>query len=325
MEPDAVSSLLDRMRWTVSRYDRVSVVAGADHRFFGAEVRFHHVLSGDATLTGPASASIADSPGGRAPDRDAGGRAPGVGAGRAGAPVLDRPRSGNGGDARALGNGARRIGAGDAVLALRGGDYTIRALVPTVLLSAVLDPVGEPDLVAQRLPTLLLSCGFATREPVAAALLAQVEAEWAADRPGTSSVVSQLATVVAAIAVRAWVESGCDAEGWHRAAADPDIARVTAAIRADPGAAWTVDRLARVAHVSRSTFAERFHAVVGESPARFVLRIRTQRAKELLTREGWSVARTAVALGYGSEAAFSRAFRRVVGVPPSTWRTTHHP
>ena len=83
-----------------------------------------------------------------------------------------------------------------------------------------------------------------------------------------------------------------------------------------------MDALARVAHASRSTFAERFRLVVGVPPAQYVLQIRMQRARDLLVRDGWSVARTAVSLGYGSEAAFSRAFRRAVGVPPRTWRAT---
>ncbi|GAA3390565.1 AraC family transcriptional regulator [Cryptosporangium minutisporangium] len=272
---DAVSNLLDRLRWTAIGYSRDAIGPGAGRSFRGAETRFHHVVAGTVTIIGSA--------------------------------------------------GPVRLGPNDAALALRGGDYAVRAETTAVVLSAALEEVGGPDLVADRLPLLLLNCGFATKEPLAAMLLDRMEAEVADARPGAASVVSQLANVVAATALRAWVENGCDVEGWHRAAGDPDIARVTAAVRDDPGQPWTVDRLARVAHASRSMFAERFRLVVGESPGRYVLRIRMERAKQLLRRDGWSVARTAVALGYGSEAAFSRAFRRFVGVPPSAWRQTSRP
>lgn len=267
---DAISSLLDRLRWTVTGYARQEIAPGGDQWFQGAEARFHHVVSGEATIRGAA--------------------------------------------------GTVQLESSDVVLTLRGGDYTVRADTKTVLLSASMDPVDGHDLVAGRLPLFLRSCGFAGNEPLVATLLERMEAELATARPGATSVVSQLANVVAATALRAWVEGGCDVEGWHRAAGDPDIARVTAAVRADPGHPWTVDRMARVAHSSRSLFAERFRLVAGESPARYVLRIRMERAKHLLARDGLSVAQTAVTLGYGSEAAFSRAFRRLVGLPPSVWR-----
>jgi AraC-like DNA-binding protein len=269
-QPDAVSTLLEELRWTVTGYARHELAPGSGQSFHGAGTRFHHVVSGEATIQDP------------------------------GGTVHLRPD--------------------DVLLTLRGGDYTVRAQAPTVLLSATMDLVGGVHQVAGRLPVYLLSCGFAGQEPLVAMLLERMEAELAGSRSGAPSVVSHLANVVASTALRAWVEGGCDVEGWHRAAADPDIARAAAAIRDDPARAWTVARLATVAHASRSSFAERFHLVVGEPPGRYVARIRMERAKELLGRNGLSVAQAATRLGYGSEAAFSRAFRRVVGLPPGTWR-----
>jgi AraC-like DNA-binding protein len=267
---DAVSILLDRLRWTVTGLARHEIRPGGGQRFQGSEMRFHHVVSGEATVSAP--------------------------------------------------TGTIRMDTSDVVLALRGGEYVVRADTTTVLLSAMMDPVGGHDLVAGRLPLFLLSCGFIGKEPLAAALLERMETELTAARVGATSVVSQLANVIASTALRSWVEGGCDVEGWHRAATDADITRVAAAISDDPGHPWTVERLARIAHSSRSMFAARFRLVVGESPARYVLRMRMERAKQLLAQDRSSVAQTAVTLGYGSEAAFSRAFRRVVGLPPSAWR-----
>jgi AraC-like DNA-binding protein/mannose-6-phosphate isomerase-like protein (cupin superfamily) len=218
-----------------------------------------------------------------------------------------------------------RIRAGDMVLAPRGAAHAVRAESPgdhpTVLISsAMAASEGGIDPVVLRLPEFLRACAFLIREPLAVALLDRIEAELEARRVGASSVVSQLANVLVTSAIRSWVEGGCDPAGWHRAALDPDIARAIAEIHRDPGATWTVERLARIAHVSRSTFAERFRSVVGDPPARYVARVRIERAKKLLRHQGLSVTQAALALGYGSDAAFSRAFTRMVGEPPSAWR-----
>ncbi|TQS41953.1 helix-turn-helix domain-containing protein [Cryptosporangium phraense] len=221
---------------------------------------------------------------------------------------------------------AVRLRTDDVLLTLRGGDYAVRAETDTVLVSAALEPDTGRDAQLAALPAWLLSCEFSAKEPLASVLLARIEAEVASGRPGVAPVVTQLANVVAAIALRTWVEGGCDVENRHFAAADPDIARVLEAVRERPGDPWTVADLARVAHASRSAFAERFRATLGESPARYVLRVRMERAKRMLADEGVSVARAAVALGYTSEAAFSRAFRRVHGTSPGTWsRSTRRP
>lgn len=141
------------------------------------------------------------------------------------------------------------------------------------------------------------------------------------DRPGSSSVVSRLANVVATAAIRTWIESGCgDADLLTVAVRDSDVARAVAAIHRDPGEPWTVESLARVALASRSMFAERFREATGESPVRYLARVRMEHAKRMLQEPTASVANIATSLGYGSDAAFSRAFRRFEGVAPTAWR-----
>jgi AraC-like DNA-binding protein len=144
--------------------------------------------------------------------------------------------------------------------------------------------------------------------------------EAAGVRPGAVPVLAQLANVVTTAAIRSWVESGCESaavlEGLLHAA---DVSRALRAIHEEPGAPWTVDALARLALASRSSFAERFRTVVGTTPVRYLARVRMEEAKRLLSG-GTGVTDTAVRLGYSSDAAFSRAFRRHTGAAPSQWR-----
>jgi AraC-like DNA-binding protein len=141
------------------------------------------------------------------------------------------------------------------------------------------------------------------------------------DRVGSGGVLARLADVLAATIVRAWVEHGCgDATGWVAAVRDPQLGRVIAAIHLDPSHDWTVASLARLMGASRSGFAQRFADIVGETPARYVARVRMHQAREWLSRDRALVAVVARRLGYESEASFSRAFKRVLGAAPSHYR-----
>jgi AraC-like DNA-binding protein len=83
---------------------------------------------------------------------------------------------------------------------------------------------------------------------------------------------------------------------------------------------WTVEELARVMGASRSGFAERFTSVVGQPPLKYVTQVRMHQARQWLIRDRVRIAVAATRLGYESEAAFSRAFKRVIGAPPSHFR-----
>jgi AraC-like DNA-binding protein len=107
--------------------------------------------------------------------------------------------------------------------------------------------------------------------------------------------------------------------GWLAGLRDPIVGHALAALHADPSQPWTVERLAHVAGLSRSVLAERFTAMVGHPPMQYLAMWRMQLASRLLI-EGGQVAGVAAAVGYESEAAFSRAFKKLVGQAPATWR-----
>lgn len=172
------------------------------------------------------------------------------------------------------------------------------------------------------MPELIQMHEIAADEPSIPYLLEAMTCELALDRVGAGGMLTRLADVVAGALIRNWVEKGCGAVGWVAAARDPDIGRVLAAIHRDPTNDWTVDTLAGVMRASRSAFALRFASVVGETPARYVAQLRMQQAKQWLVHDRLKIAVVARQLGYESEAAFSRAFKRIIGAPPSHFRAT---
>jgi AraC-like DNA-binding protein len=109
-------------------------------------------------------------------------------------------------------------------------------------------------------------------------------------------------------------------DGWTRALADPAVGAALHAIHADPGYAWTIARLATRAGLSRSAFAERFAGMVGTAPMTYLTWWRMTRAGRLLREPGASVRTVAERVGYGSEFAFAKAFKREFGVPPGAYR-----
>jgi transcriptional regulator GlxA family with amidase domain len=132
-----------------------------------------------------------------------------------------------------------------------------------------------------------------------------------------------MADLLVARLIRCWVNcSGASTTGWLAAIRDPHIGRVLAAMHRDPGHDWTLESLAGVAGQSRSIFAERFSAILGEGAARYLARLRMQLARELLGQSGMSVAEVATRLGYESEASFARAFKRITNVSPGVVRRT---
>ena len=211
--------------------------------------------------------------------------------------------------------------AGDFVMLPLGGSARLRAAArPVRLLSGSLALEDAEAFATAAMPEVLFACGFRVQEPFFASLLETMHAEASSERAGSGSVVERLADVVASAAVRIWLERGCgSAREWLAAARDPHLGRVIEAIREDPGSPWTVESLARLARASRSQFAEQFKDAVGDTPARYLTRVRMERAERML-RDGAAVADVAYRLGYESEAGFSRAFRRHAGVPPSSWR-----
>jgi AraC-like DNA-binding protein len=110
------------------------------------------------------------------------------------------------------------------------------------------------------------------------------------------------------------------ATGWFAALNDPIVARAMQFIHNDPSRRWTVDDLAREAGASRTVLAERFNAVMGKAPIEYITSWRMQLAAERIRTGSESLAAIAADVGYESEAAFNRAFKRVTGVTPGRWR-----
>ncbi len=174
----------------------------------------------------------------------------------------------------------------------------------------------------QLMPDLMQARDLERHEPSLPHLLEAMAREAQLDRVGAGGILARLADVLAASLIRSWVEHGCgDARGWLAAVREPDVGRVLAAIHLNPERDWTVAALAKVMGASRSGFAKRFVEVVGETPARYILRVRMHQARLWLERDRMRVSVAAERLGYESEAAFSRAFKRVLGTPPSRFRS----
>jgi AraC-like DNA-binding protein len=177
----------------------------------------------------------------------------------------------------------------------------------------------------QLMPATMLTSDLAKNEPGIPHLLDAMAREVEMDRVGAGGILARLADVLTATLIRTWVEHGCgDTVGWIAAVRNPDVGRVLAAIHLEPDREWTVATLARLMGVSRSSFAERFLKVVGETPARYVARVRMHQARQWLG-DGMRVSAAADRLGYDAEASFSRAFKRIIGAPPSQFRKKRHP
>jgi transcriptional regulator GlxA family with amidase domain len=171
------------------------------------------------------------------------------------------------------------------------------------------------------MPESLVIQRGASADPALLGLLEAMAVETDGERLGAATVMTRLADIVIARVVRSWVESrSADATGWLAAIRDPQIGLALAAFHRQPGEPWSVVSLAKRAHLSRSMFSERFTAVLGVSPARYVARWRMHLAGTWLRTERPSVAQVASRLGYESEASFSRAFKRATGAPPSALR-----
>jgi AraC-like DNA-binding protein len=179
------------------------------------------------------------------------------------------------------------------------------ALLPEII---YLDAASTPDLIWMQ------------------STLALMAAETKQMRPGGEAVITRLADVLIIQAIRWWMESDPSAQsGWLGALRDDQIGRALALIHGDPARAWTVATLADELAMSRSAFAARFTELVGEPVMAYVTRWRMRVAVNALRDEGATVAELAHRLGYRSEAAFARAFKRVTGVAPGAVKRAGDP
>ncbi len=140
-------------------------------------------------------------------------------------------------------------------------------------------------------------------------------------RAGGETILSKLSELMFLQAIRQYVD-GLPAlsTGWLSGLRDRHVGAALALMHGRPAEAWTIDGLAREVGLSRSAFAERFSELMGMAPMGYLGDWRLQLAARLLERPSVSIAQAAAQVGYESEAAFNRAFKKRVGTPPGAWR-----
>ena len=181
--------------------------------------------------------------------------------------------------------------------------------------------LGGMQALGKLMPEVMVADTLGHRYPGLAPILDAMKREICSGRIGFAGILARLAEVAAAMIVRGWIESGCEnASGLVAALRDPRLARAILALHRQPGKEWTVAELAAESHVSRSVFAQRFQATIGIPPLRYATELRMRLAGQWLANETISIDAVAQRLGYTSQAAFSRAFKRINGQPPGASR-----
>jgi AraC-like DNA-binding protein len=160
-------------------------------------------------------------------------------------------------------------------------------------------------------------------------LLDLIARETSSRRPGAETVINRLTDALFIQIVRTHLDASSGFEmqqpSWLTGLRDDQIARTLGLIHRRPGERWSVDALAQQVGMSRSAFAHRFRELVGEPPLQYLTRWRMQVAADALTQGGLSLPQIAERVGYQAEAAFSKAFKKVWGVAPGTYRRNRHP
>src|SRR5436309_44759 len=244
------------------------------------------------------------------------------------------------------------LGAGDVVLLPRNDLHLVGSdlMLPAVAGSEIIQPPREGGLFTiqhggggkrTRMICGYLGCDTAEDNPVISTLPSLLKldaeqgraAEWirstfqyaadevAAGRPGSETVLAKLSELLFVEAVRRYAEALPDGQtGWLSGLRDPHVARALALLHRDPTRSWTVDDLGREVGLSRSALADRFIRLIGSPPMQYLANWRMQLATQMLRDSSASLAQIAEKVGYDSEAAFSRAFKKAVGAAPATWR-----
>ncbi len=154
-----------------------------------------------------------------------------------------------------------------------------------------------------------------------APVLHQAVSESRESRPGSGAVLERVSEMVFVDAARRYLESlPAEASGWLAALRDRHVGKTIGLMHAQPALPWTIDELGRQVGLSRSALHERFVDLVGQPPMQYLTNWRMQRGAALLRDGDATVATIAQEVGYDSEAAFARAFKRLVGQPPAAWR-----
>lgn len=178
--------------------------------------------------------------------------------------------------------------------------------------------------LSQFLPSLILIKAEQARTLALHSTVQLLTSEMTEDAPGSEVVTTSLAEVLFVQAIRAHIATASDRckQAWLRAIFDPQIGKALKAVHEDVKAPWTVESLAAAAGMSRSAFAQKFKELLEQTPLDYVTEWRMQKALPLLQRGDKKLVEVAQSVGYESDAAFSKAFKRVLGVPPREYRVS---
>ena len=182
---------------------------------------------------------------------------------------------------------------------------------------------GSRHLLFDRLPPFIHLRGYGDEVgPWLEATLKVIGAEAGGARLGGDLIALKLSEAIFAQAIRAHIEQTAEGDSGVAGFADPQLARALTSFHRIPAGDWTVASLAREAGLSRTGFAERFTQRLGVTPMSYVTSWRMQIAREALVTRGLSVAEAAEVSGYASESAFSRVFKKEIGLSPAAFRQT---
>jgi len=195
----------------------------------------------------------------------------------------------------------------------------------SILCGSIRLPEGSAHHLLGALPNVLVARRPGHHAPgahvgIAAGALTLLLDELSRSSPGRDAIVQRLVEVFVLRVLREAVEQGTLlGAGWLGGLGDPVVAKALAWLHQQEGAP-TAAGLPEAVGVSRSVLYERFQRLIGETPARYAVRWRMEQAGQAMRDQDMSVAEAADLAGYATEAAFAKAFKRVVGVPPATWR-----
>ncbi|TAN02448.1 MAG: AraC family transcriptional regulator [Rhodanobacteraceae bacterium] len=232
-----------------------------------------------------------------------------------------------------IGSAQREIAlaAGDTVMFARPADHRVISVrdagddATTLLLCGYFE-FGSPlaAVLLASLPAQVVLRGKANGGD-AASLLTLIMQEATSDVPGAYAMMDKLSDALFIRVLRHCLLHGQVQGGLLGALTDPRVAQALLAMHGDVAADWSVDKLARHTHMSRAAFARHFTGAVGVAPMAYLTRLRMQAAHEALIDRRITVAQAAEIAGYATEAAFSRAFKRIYGSSPGTYASNAPP
>ncbi len=201
---------------------------------------------------------------------------------------------------------------------IAGGGGTVTSMIHGVFF------IGDPHdnrLLSDLPPLLHLQAGEGGGAAWLEDTVDMLNRETSRFEPGAQSVINHLTQTLFIRAVRAHLASlPAGGATWLRAIQDPEIGTAIGLIHDAPNAPWTVQSLADTVAISRSAFAARFTALLGQAPLQYLTGCRMRKAAEMLGSGQAPIKKVAIRVGYDSEAAFSKAFKRTMGIAPSLYR-----